>query len=161
METYVRRAERSDIPQILPLLDLLDAIHLEMYPERFRAPLGGGRSSSELVRALVDASQEYWVAVQEGRVLGVALYQHRKQEAHPVMKAESFLMVDMLVVDPAHRGKGIGRLLMDQASKRAREEKYNRLEVKVYEKNQQALKLYESMGYTTTLRTLGIALSDQ
>lgn len=161
MEIYVRRAERSDIPQILPLLDLLDALHLEWYPDRFKPPGGGGRGANELVLSLVDSSQEYWVAVLEGKVLGVVLLMHRKTDPNPVVKAEDFLLLDMLIVDPEHRGKGIAKLLMEQGKQVAKEAKYPRIKVKVYEKNQGAMKLYEALGYTTTVRVLEMSLADQ
>ena len=158
MEIYVRRAERNDVPQMLPLLEYLDAWHRESYPDRFRPHSGGGRSPHSLIKEMAEPSSEYWVAVRSGKVLGLAFYMHREIPTHPLMKPESYLLLDMLVVDPAYHRKGVGKMLVEHAQQRAKEEGYPRVEIKVYDNNQSALDFYGSMGYQTLTRTLELKL---
>jgi ribosomal protein S18 acetylase RimI-like enzyme len=50
---------------------------------------------------------------------------------------------------PAHRGRGIGRRLLDHTLARAREIGLERVELEVYASNTEALRLYESAGFVT------------
>ena len=52
-----------------------------------------------------------------------------------------------LYVDQNHRGKGIGRLLMNQASKHAKDNGFKRLELSTAITNVIGQSLYESLGY--------------
>ena len=57
---------------------------------------------------------------------------------------------DHLYVDPAYQGQGIGSRLL-----RAAQERYDHLEGWVFEKNTEALKLYERNGFKVAERTDG------
>lgn len=160
MDIYVRRAERNDVPQMLPLLEQLDAWHREAYPDKFRPHSGGGRTPHNLIKEMVEPSSEYWVAVRSGKVLGLAFYMHRQISNNPLVIPDDYLLLDMLVVDERYRRKGIGKMLVEQAKKRAGEEGYSRVVIKVYEKNQKAMKFYEELGYKTLTRDLELKLGE-
>ncbi|MFY9119786.1 MAG: GNAT family N-acetyltransferase, partial [Syntrophomonadaceae bacterium] len=55
-------------------------------------------------------------------------------------------------VDPKWRGQGLGRVLMEEAEKIARQKKALRILLEVRPSNYVALALYESMGYMETGR---------
>jgi putative acetyltransferase len=55
--------------------------------------------------------------------------------------------VEMLFIDPAYRGKGIGKLLMDHAIQELHIRK-----VDVNEQNEQAVGFYKKLGYTVIKR---------
>lgn len=158
MEIYVRRAERSDVPQMIPLLEQLDAWHRENYPERFRKHIDGGRTPHNLIKEMVDPSAEYWLAVKSGKVLGVAYFMHRQLPSNPLVIPNDYLLLDMLVVDERYRRKGVGKLLVDQAKKRAQEEGYPRVVIKVYEANQEAIGFYQELGYETEMRKMTLKI---
>lgn len=50
-------------------------------------------------------------------------------------------------VKAAHRGKGIGTRLLNEAEHFARSRKMHRMELEVFEGNQAAVRLYEKLGY--------------
>ncbi|MFO7696500.1 MAG: GNAT family N-acetyltransferase [Anaerolineae bacterium] len=50
---------------------------------------------------------------------------------------------------PAHRGRGIGRSLLEHTVARAREIGLERVELEVYASNTEALQMYESAGFVT------------
>lgn len=64
--------------------------------------------------------------------------------------------VYLIYVDPAYRRQGLGRQLMAHARKWAAEQGYNQLSLQVFNKNEAACELYNSLGYQpiATLLTL-------
>lgn len=53
----------------------------------------------------------------------------------------------LIYVDPAHRRRGIGSALMQQAEDWARSQGYPRIGLQVFTTNQPALQLYQKLGY--------------
>lgn len=60
-----------------------------------------------------------------------------------------YIEIENIGVDPAHRSKGIGKLLMKEAEKWARQKKATKLYLSVYFKNKRAIKFYNSLGFET------------
>jgi ribosomal protein S18 acetylase RimI-like enzyme len=52
-----------------------------------------------------------------------------------------------VAVTPEHRGRGIGKRLMQNAAEQAVEHGYDRLSLVVFEENRVALRLYRQLGY--------------
>ena len=57
------------------------------------------------------------------------------------------LDVDQLVILEQYRGKGLGKKLMDEAKKIAKENNCNRIELNCWLFNENALAMYEHIGY--------------
>ena len=56
------------------------------------------------------------------------------------------------------RRKGIGKLLIEEVKKQARENDYNKIELNCWEFNESAMKFYESIGFKTQRRIMGLEL---
>lgn len=63
--------------------------------------------------------------------------------------------ITTLAVDPLHRRKGIGRIIMDNLLQRAVRGGATCSTLEVRASNEAAIKLYEQMGYVTTARRKG------
>jgi GNAT superfamily N-acetyltransferase len=94
-----------------------------------------------------------WVAVAEDAVIGhVALYRAVGDNAPPVWSAASGLpperiaAVAKLFVAPAGRGRGLGALLLDQASAEARRRGLHPA-LEVLDHDREAMVLYERAGW--------------
>jgi ribosomal protein S18 acetylase RimI-like enzyme len=112
----VRRAVRSDLEALL---------ELEMgFP-------GDRMSRSSLVRLLGRDSADVWVAEEGGKVLGDAIVLFRRG-------FESARLYSM-VVNPAYRGRGIARRLLEAAEEGARERGAILLRLEVREYNATAI----------------------
>ncbi|RNI21284.1 GNAT family N-acetyltransferase [Flexivirga caeni] len=61
-------------------------------------------------------------------------------------------------VEPAARGKGYGRAIMQAAAQWARDNGYRALSLHVFGGNDIAINLYESLGFTTTDRFMQLEL---
>ena len=98
-------------------------------------------SDEELKHNLIKVLEELTVLVilDNGTVVGYLAYfikKHRKK-----------LEVDQLVILEEYRGKGLGKQLMDEATRIAKENECNRIELNCWLFNENALNMYEHIGY--------------
>lgn len=69
---------------------------------------------------------------------------------HGIWRAGGDCLVEDLFVRAEARGLGLGRALMEAAEARARERGARRMELDVNERNEKALALYASLGFSAT-----------
>jgi len=89
------------------------------------------------------APEDVLVAVVDGAVVGYAAI----GASIPVPSNAHVMMVRSLAVDPAHRGRGIGRRLTQAAVAEARASGARRLRLRVLGPNAAARRLYEACGF--------------
>ncbi len=114
--------EIDDIPQILPIENC-----------SFPSPWSYQAFCNELKNKFA----VYFVALIEGRVIGYAGMWLFSGEAH----------VTTIAVDPAYRGRGLGRLLMSTLMEYARVQGADTMVLEVRPSNVAALNLYRSLGF--------------
>ena len=138
MSLILRQADQADIPAILGFIrDLADYEHLlptvEATEERLRQTLfpAEGRPYAECVLALVDA-----------RPVGFALH----FTSYSTFLAKPGLYLEDLFVQPAYRGRGIGRALVTHLARIACERGYGRMDWTVLDWNSPAIAFYRSLG---------------
>lgn len=91
------------------------------------------------------AESEQIVAELGGRLVGaVTLY---VKSAAEMGWPEGWAGVRLLAVDPAYRGRGIGRALMDECVRRCRQEGLNAIGLHTARMMKYAERLYRSMGF--------------
>jgi GNAT superfamily N-acetyltransferase len=116
--------------------------HGTLYAEEF----GWNRNFEALVAGIVAefAAEERgagWMAEVDGRRAGCVLCVPAERPGVAKLRA--------LLVDPAFRGSGAGRLLVERCVEFAREAGYERLELWTTANLEAAGRLYESMGFRT------------
>lgn len=132
----IRPARTSDLPE---LVRLFVELGYEIPPEVLARRLDAFDRAGE--RALVAAEEGA-----QGRLLGVATL-----HATPVLhRAGPVGRVTALVVDASHRGRGIGRALMEEAERWAAERGCVLIEVTSNQRRVDAHKFYEGLGYDRT-----------
>lgn len=65
----------------------------------------------------------------------------------PTKKGVKMFYLDAIAVDKEYRGQGVGKLLLDELEKLAKEQGLDYLALDVIEENERAKKLYEIEGY--------------
>ena len=167
MEISLRPAVKSDIPDLARLLQmagggLMDAIYHDLIP---------GQSVGETMEARFrnEASYNHFrystVAVADGEIAGsVNLYALDDPVAHwtdPIvpetrrlvlqpfghLKPAGGLYVDFIAVYPGFRSKGVGRLLLAFAVSEAQRKGLPLVHLHVFEQNEAAVRLYQSVGF--------------
>lgn len=155
----LRLATPDDVPLILSLIRALaeyeKLLHeVEATEERLHASLFGPRPEAEVLIAEVAGGPD------EGTAAGFALF----FQTYSTFLARRGLYLEDLFVLPAHRGRGLGRLLLVELARIATARRCGRLEWAVLTWNALAIRLYERVGATrmsewATYRLTGEALA--
>ena len=132
MIVHIRRAVKNDCKRLLELVNEL-ALY-EKAPQEVTVTLEHFEESG------FGEKPVWWafVAEEDGVILGFALYYIR----YSTWKGQRMYLEDILVTEAA-RGKGIGKLLMDQLIVEAKERKLNGIVWQVLEWNEPAINFYK------------------
>jgi GNAT superfamily N-acetyltransferase len=130
----VRSAGLEDAHQLAGLFDQLG------HPQTIKALRG------VLANVLADPRADVLVAAESGTLVGAATYFFVPvaHDSHP------WCRITTLVVDEAHRGRGIGQMLVAAAEAAARDADCSRIEVTSALHRSGAHKFYETLGYGQT-----------
>src|SRR6185369_2150214 len=132
MKITIRRAVKDDCARLLELIQELAAY--ERAPDEVTVTL------EHFTESGFGKARVWWAFVAEvdERIVGFALYYIR----YSTWKGQAMYLEDILITNEM-RGKGIGKLLLDQLIKEAREKKFNRIVWQVLEWNEPAINFYK------------------
>ena len=138
MSELIRQARPGDETAIVEMVRELAefeklAYLVEVTPHSLRPHLFGARPVAECV-----------VAERDGGIVGFALFFTN----FSTFLGRPGLYLEDLYVQPAQRGAGIGRALLQHLAALARERGYGRFEWSVLDWNVDAIRFYERMGAT-------------
>ena len=154
----IRRAEISDIPDILRLLTQVCNVHQEIRPDIFKRD-GVKYTADDLTTLLADESRPVWCAVEDDQFLGYCFCQWEFSPDGSVGFARKELYIDDLCVDEKTRGKGVASALFRHVSAVAKAEGANFITLNVWEGNS-ALQFYEKMGMKPRKVFMDLPLED-
>ena len=147
----IRPATRDDLPQIGPLAALLVQTHHEFDPQRFFPATGSTphHYAGFLGSQLDEADAVFLVADSGGRIVG---YAYAALEGHDYMalRGPAGVLHD-IVVAPAHRGHGVGRLLLNATLDQLTSRGAPRVVLFTAEKNHAAQRLFAQFGFRPTM----------
>jgi ribosomal protein S18 acetylase RimI-like enzyme len=156
----VRRATPADLPRIGHLGALLIKEHYDFDPQRFLAVRPGTLAgyASFISGQLEDPDKAVLVADDNGDVIG---YAYAAVEGYDYMslRGPAGVLHD-IIVDPEHRGQGVGRLLLDAALAFFRSRGVPRVVLSTAEQNEVAQRLFASMGFRRTMIEMTLELDD-
>lgn len=147
----VRPATASDLPRINELRRQVNDLHVAGRPDFFR-PGFNQALQDHLDVLFTGEGHEILVAEADGAVVGFACLRCIDRPGSPYRNAIKFVEIEEIGVDSACQRQGAGRLLVDAARARARELGYSRVELNMWEFNENALGFYERIGFRTYRR---------
>jgi ribosomal protein S18 acetylase RimI-like enzyme len=147
----VRPATPADLPAVGRLGALLVRLHHEFDPQRFiGATPGTARGyASYLGTQLDDPDVVVLVAERNGEVLGYT-YAGVEDFDYMTLRGPAGVLHD-IVVDPAHRGEGVGRLLLDATLAALAHRGAPRVVLSTAERNESAQRLFARAGFRRTM----------
>lgn len=147
----VRLAKEQDMDQINELRRQVNDLHTEGRPDVFRP--GFGKDIQDYLHVIRnDPEREIVVAELNGKITGFAVLHHTRKPENPFMYERDLLDIDEFGVDCGHRRQGIGSAIMAFIREYAREKGFRRIELNMWEFNQDALAFYEAAGFATYRR---------
>ena len=160
IEAIVRRATPADLPMIGRLGALLVAEHYDFDPRRFLAAGPGTPAgyASFIGTQLEDPDKAVLVADTDGDVIGYA-YAAVEGYDYMALRGPAGVLQDIIVA-PEHRGRGVGRLLLDAALEFFRSRAVPRVVLSTAERNEAAQRLFAGMGFRRTMIEMTRELDD-
>ncbi len=150
----IRPAEADDYEGALVLWRESDAHHVRLVPDIFRWASDEARPRSLFKRLVKDRNRLVLVAADGGNILGLLVAELQATAPLPLFRPARIAFVNDVVVARKARRRGLGRALMEGALEWARSREVARVELNVYEANEEAIRFYESIGYRTTRRIM-------
>lgn len=147
----LRPALRADAPSLGRLGALLVQVHHDFDEARFIEPTSetareyGGYVSGQIGRK----NAVVLVAERKGEIVG---YTWGSVEGYDYMSLRGPAgLINDIIVDPAHRGHGIGGMLLTAALAELRDRGAPRVVLSTAEKNESAQRLFERAGFRRTM----------
>jgi ribosomal protein S18 acetylase RimI-like enzyme len=147
----IRAASPADLPAVGRLGALLMRIHHEFDPQRFIAPMPRTEDgyAAFLGSQLKERDVVVLVAERDGEVLGYT-YAGVEGNDYMALRGPAGVLHD-IVVDPAHRGNGVGRMLLDATIAELGARGAPRVVLSTAERNESAQRLFARAGFRRTM----------
>lgn len=140
----IRFAREDDEARVEAILHQVHTLHLAWRPDIYK-PCDPVLPHDAF---LADVAQQHLaVAELDGAVVGLLAFA-RRHVASDTQVTRDVLFIDTIAVDEAHRGRGIGRQLLDFAKELARREHLDGVELQVNARNTAAYAMYRRCGFT-------------
>jgi GNAT superfamily N-acetyltransferase len=136
------------------------AFHQQSAPEFFHETDSPPPTHTMIEELLRDGQGAWFLAEGDGRLVGFVTLRLRPASHEPFMVPELRAIGESLGILPAWRRRGIGRRLMAAGEQWARQRGARRIMLNVWEFNDGALELYQTLGYTTFSRNLWKVLGE-
>jgi ribosomal protein S18 acetylase RimI-like enzyme len=156
----VRRATPADTAAIGRLGALLVRLHHDLDPKRFIAATSRTEQAygSFLGTQLDEPNIVILVAERDGKVIGYT-YAGVEGRDYMSLRGPAGVLYD-IVVDPAHRGQGVGRMLLDATLKALKAGGATQVVLSTAERNPIAQRLFERAGFRPTMIEMTRELDD-
>lgn len=150
-QVTVRPATREDLPALGRLAASLVRLHHEFDPQRFMpaTPRTQYGYASWLGSQLAEKSVIVLVAEREGEVLGYT-YSGVEGPDWMSLRGPAGVLHD-IVVDPGHRGQGVGLLLLEATIAALEARRVPRVVLHTAARNEGAHRLFERAGFRRTM----------
>jgi len=151
LDVRIRPAVPADLPALGRLGALLVRTHHDFDPVRFIAatPRTEHGYASFLGRQLAEPAVVVLVAERKGEVLGYT-YAGVEGPDYMALRGPAGALYD-IVVDPARRGHGVGRMLLDATLAALKERGAARVVLSTAERNEPAQRLFARAGFRRTM----------
>ena len=155
----IRPATSADFAAIGRLGELLVRNHHDFDPERFLPVTSGTTQVYDSFGTKLDEPNTIiLVAERDGEVIGFT-YAGLEETDYMALRGPAGALYD-IVVDPAHRGQGIGRILLDATLEKLKALGAPRIVLSTAEKNVAAQRLFEGAGFRRTMIEMTRELKD-
>jgi GNAT superfamily N-acetyltransferase len=144
-QILIRKAEITDMPVLLAFEQGIIAAELPMDPTLKRGP----NHYYDIEELITAPHIEFVVAESAGDLLGCG-YARIEASKHYLQHTQHAYL-GFMYTDPAHRGKGVNRLIMDALEQWSLAQGIRELRLDVYDQNPAAIRAYEKAGFSRNM----------
>ena len=145
MNIIIEKATIIYFDAVKELIDQSDNYHAENLPTIFQIT-----DDKKMIYTYYQGIMEkdnLFIALLDDKVIGFITLYFKTTPSLTIFKPRMFSVIDNLFVIPEVRGKGIGEMLVSHVEKISREKGVDNIELNVYTFNENAIKLYDKLGY--------------
>lgn len=151
MAFEIRYAAREDLPQVNELRSQVSRLHAEGRPDIFRSDFC--EEMQKQVYAQFESEDSAVIAaVSGGAVCGFLIARYISRPESPYCRPRKYCHIEEFGVSPAYRRQGIGTALIAFCTAEASKKGFSKMELDVWEFNEDAQKFYEAVGFQTYRR---------
>jgi GNAT superfamily N-acetyltransferase len=143
----LRTALPSDRDAVIDLIHVLNAFEADLTGDRKRDRRAAAAYYEELLQRLSKRDGRIVLAVAEGRPVALMGFSLDEDAAYVTDDVRRHGTVTDLVVREEWRGRGVGRLLLQEAERLTREAGHRRLVIGVLVGNEKAERSYRAFGF--------------
>ena len=153
----IRFAEYEELDRVNELRRQVNELHVEGKPEIFKP--GFPDELRDFIHVIFrDPLKKIVVCESGGEICGFAVLSRIEKPETPFKLARVYLDIDEFGVDEAHRRQGIASAMVAFIRDYAKQEGFDWIELNMWEFNQDALKFYEAVGFSTYRRYMEMKL---
>lgn len=142
----IRQAKIEDKKELIELLMQVQELHCKNSPDIFKK-VTKQDVESEVIEVLESEEIKMIVAVNDKEMAcGLVIFRIKEVENHINLKNAKILYVGKIVVDKKCQRQGVGRLLIQEINKIAKELKCSRMELSCWSFNKEAIEFYKAQG---------------
>lgn len=154
MNIIIREATIDDYNDLCEIYSELDELHRLNHPELFIKPNGYVRTREYISELIKDNNKALFVADLNSKVIGFAECYIQKSSNFPVIKKREWVQLDNIAVKKEYQKYHVGSLLLDKVIEWSKRSKINRIELKVYSFNENAIEFYSHKGFKDLNKTM-------
>ena len=144
----IRQAVHDDASLLSKFCMDVQRIHAARHPDVFKTPQNNEFAVPFFDEKLANPLIRIFIAEDgEEQVLGYILCELIEREENPFTFAMRYILIDQISVRPAAQGRGIGKALMAQAEKLARELNVAKIQLISWDFNTDAHVFFERLGF--------------
>jgi len=140
------RATKANLDDIVRLNEVVQRIHVEHEPGRFR-PFDAIATREHIQGAFNDPAATFLLAIEDGTPLGYAMVRRCECLENAYSCPQTFIELDQIVVAPDSRKRGVGSALVDEAFAMAKSLNISDVELSVWHFNEEAKRFFCKKGF--------------
>lgn len=148
-QIQIRPAVIRDYSSLCDLMKIVDQLHSDHFPDRYKVPEDNKVRSLEYIReTIVGPNSRIFIAESGKKPVGFIVVVVVETSDFPILVKRKFAVIDNIGVHPENRKQGLATALMNAAEGWAKEKGAQNMELNVYLFNTNAQFLYNKLGYS-------------
>ncbi len=147
MKLDLSKCTISDLDKLISISrkTFIDAFEVDNNPDDFKAYVKNAFSKEQLLTELADPQMSFYLVFSENEVLGY--FKLNENEAQRDIKDKNAIELERIYVKSSFQGNKIGHWMLNQIKYMAINKNKSYIWLGVWEKNENAIKFYESNGF--------------